>query len=105
DPAGHAGDVAKDILGNTAAAKDFDPKRFGAVYLAGGLGFNEDVAVAMPGQPIKANANIESMMNKATDDKLPIIALCHAPTLLAATTMEVNGQREPISKGIQTASL
>ncbi len=106
DPAGHSGDVARELLGNTAAAKDFDPKRFGAVYLAGGLGFNEDVAVAMPGQPIKANPNIEKMMNAATDEKLPIIALCHAPTLLSAVTMDVgNGQRQPINRGIQTASL
>jgi putative intracellular protease/amidase len=105
DPAGATGEVAAKLLGNTAAAKDFNAKNFGAVYLAGGLGFNEDVAVAMPDKPLRANPNIEKMMNAAVGERLPVIAICHAPTLLAATTIEVNGKKEPINKGIETASL
>src|SRR5687768_8547821 len=36
-------------LGNAAKASSFDASKFGAVYLDGGLGFNEDVAYAEPG--------------------------------------------------------
>ncbi len=109
DPAGRAGELARELLGNAAPASKFDPKNFGAVYMAGGLGFNEDVAVGMPdgrgGSKLTANPNIASMMNKAVDEKLPIIGLCHGPTLLAAVDVEVNGKREPLNKGIETASL
>lgn len=113
DPAGRTGQIAKELLGNTAPASSFDPKNFGAVYLAGGLGFNEDVAVAKPetlpnGQThtkLTANPNIEKMMNSAIDQRLPIVALCHGPTLLAALDINVNGKKEPLNKGIETASL
>ncbi|MFO0596450.1 MAG: hypothetical protein U0228_14130 [Myxococcaceae bacterium] len=108
DPHGRTGVIAKELLGNAAPAAKFNPKDFGAVYLAGGLGFNEDVAVAMPqGRETKltANPNIEQMMNGAIAERLPVIGLCHGPTLLAALSIDVNGQKEPLNKGIETASL
>lgn len=113
DPKGRAGDVAKELLGNTAGAAQFDPKQFGAVYLAGGLGFNEDVAVAhgetrrdgTTHTVLKANDNVAKLMKGAVDERLPVIALCHGPTLLAATDITVNGKTEKLNKGLETASL
>lgn len=113
DPAKEAGRTAMQILGNTAPAAKFNPSDFGAVYLAGGLGFNEDVAVATEGtrpngnkgSVLRANPNIAAMMHAALGDKLPIIAICHGPTLLAVTPIEIDGESEPLNKGIATASL
>jgi putative intracellular protease/amidase len=113
DPAGPTGEVARKLLGNTAGAAKFDPKQFGAVYLAGGLGFNEDVAIAKgetrpdgtKHSVLTANPNIEKMMNAAVGERLPVIALCHGPTLLAAIDIEVGGKKEKLNKGIETASL
>jgi putative intracellular protease/amidase len=113
DPKGRTGDIARELLGETAGAAKFDAKQYGAVYLAGGLGFNEDVAVAKGEQlpngkshsVLTANANIEKMMNAAVAERLPVIALCHGPTLLAATNITVNGKTEKLAKGIETASL
>lgn len=113
DPKGHAGDVAKELLGNTAPSAKFDPKQFGAVYLAGGLGFNEDVAVAKgetrpdgtQHSVLTANPNIAQLMNAAVKERLPVVALCHGPTLLAATNIEINGKTEKLNAGIETASL
>lgn len=114
DPAGHAGEVAAGLLGNAAKATQFDPKQFGAVYLAGGLGFNEDVAVATKvkdGIPtLASNPNINTFMQKAFNERLPIIAICHGPTLLASTKVSYanpDGTRrtESLNAGIATASL
>jgi putative intracellular protease/amidase len=109
DPAGPTGDVAKRLLANTAPASKFDPSQFGAVYLAGGLGFNEDIAVAKAGPTggtvLTPNPNVEQLMNAAVADRLPIVALCHGPTLLTTINMDVNGHREPLNKGLETASL
>ena len=113
DPAGEAGKLASEILGTTAGARDFDPSKFGAVFAAGGLGFNEDVAAARSvvgadGKKevvLKANSNIEGMMRRALDARLPEIAICHGPTLYAAVQMKVNGKDEPVAKGLETASL
>jgi putative intracellular protease/amidase len=113
DPKGRTGEIAKELLGNTASSAKFDPKKFGAVYLAGGLGFNEDVAIAkgetLPNGKnhtvLTAQPNIEKMMNAAVGERLPIIALCHGPTLLAATNITINGKTEKLNKGIETASL
>jgi putative intracellular protease/amidase len=107
DPAKTTGAFAQTLLADAVSAARFDPTLFGAVYLAGGLGFNEDVAVAMPsttassGAQLTANVNIRTMMEAALADRLPIVAICHGPTLFAA----VNLDGEPLAKGIATASL
>lgn len=106
DPHGSTGDLAKELLGNAAPSAKFDPKQFGAVYLAGGLGFNEDVAVASDATHLQANPNIAGMMQRAIGEKLPIVGLCHGPTLLAATPITMpDGHVEALNKGIPTASL
>jgi putative intracellular protease/amidase len=109
DPAGDTGEVANRLLANTAPASKFDPSQFGAVYLAGGLGFNEDVAVAKAGPDGKTqltpNANVKKMMDEAVAERLPIIALCHGPTLLPTIDIDINGHKEPLNKGLPTASL
>jgi putative intracellular protease/amidase len=110
DPAGPAGALAKSLLSNTAPAKAFDASQFGAVYLAGGLGFNEDVAVARQEKgsqktPLTAQPDVARMVRTSFERKLPIIGLCHGPTLLAAVDVRVDGQTEKLSKGIETASL
>jgi putative intracellular protease/amidase len=107
DPAKTTGALAETILAGTVGAARFDPALFGAVYLAGGLGFNEDIAVAMPsttvssGAKLTANASVRTMMEAALAERLPIVAICHGPTLFAA----VNLDGEPLAKGIATASL
>jgi putative intracellular protease/amidase len=108
DPAGPTGQTAADLLSHTAPAASFDATQFGAVYLAGGLGFNEDVAVARPGASgttLTANANIARLMQGAIAEKLPIVALCHGPTLFAATPIDVDGRTSMLNEGIETASL
>jgi putative intracellular protease/amidase len=114
DPHQGTGELAKELLGNAAPSSKFDPKQFGAVYLAGGLGFNEDVAVAESKQladgtshtELTANPNIAGMMQRAIGEKLPIVGLCHGPTLLAATPITMpDGHTEALNKGIPTASL
>jgi putative intracellular protease/amidase len=109
DPAGPTGDVANKLLANTAPASKFDPSQFGAVYLAGGLGFNEDVAVAKAGPDGKTqltpNPNVEKLMNAAVADRLPVVALCHGPTLLPTINIDIDGKKEPLNKGLETASL
>jgi len=113
DPRGPAGELAKKLLANTAGAASFEAKNFGAIYSAGGLGFNEDVVVARPvvgadgkkRAELQSNPNIDAMMRAAVDARLPNISICHGPTILAATKMTVNGREEPVNKGIETASL
>lgn len=115
DPNGPTGELAQRLLTNTAPASRFDPKQFGAVYLAGGLGFNEDVAVAKsqigadgrPHTTVTADPNIARMMDGTVAEKLPIIGLCHGPTLLAASNVGIqeNGLRVPLNQGVATASL
>lgn len=111
DPAGPTGRAAADILGRAAGAEALDASRYGAVYLAGGLGFNEDVAVAMPssaapsGAKLTANPNVATFMSRALAEKLPVVAICHGPTLFAAVTVRVGGADEPLAKGVATASL
>lgn len=113
DPAGTTGELAAELLANAAGAASFDASQFGAVYLAGGLGFNEDVAVAYPGTDgrgrertvLTANENIARMMQGAIAERLPIIAICHGPTLFAATPIVVEGRTEALNAGIATASL
>jgi putative intracellular protease/amidase len=111
DPAGPVGRAAAELLGRAAGASQFDASRYGAVYLAGGLGFNDDVAVAMPGAATRsgtkltANPNIASMMEKAVAERLPMVALCHGPTLFAAVPIRIDGKDEPLARGIETASL
>jgi putative intracellular protease/amidase len=113
DPAGPAGELAKQLLANTAGAARFNPKDFGAVFSAGGLGFNEDVVVANPvtgadgrtHTELKSNPNIDAMMRAAVAERLPNISVCHGPTVLAATKMTLNGREESVNQGIETASL
>ncbi len=113
DPKGPAGELAKKLLANTAGAAQFNPKDFGAVFSAGGLGFNEDVVVANPvtgpdgrtRTEIKSNPNIDAMMRAAVAERLPNISICHGPTILAATKMTINGREESVNQGIETASL
>ena len=113
DPAGETGTLAAELLGNAVSAARFEAKDFGAVYLAGGLGFNEDVAFGEDGRRpdgsrgtvLTSAPSISQMMQKAIGERLPIIALCHGPTLLAATTVIVGGKPEALNKGIATASL
>lgn len=45
------------------------------------------------------------MMQGALAEKLPQVALCHGPTLFAAIQMTVDGRREPVARGLETASL
>lgn len=108
DPAGEAGRVAAELLGNTASTADFDATKYGAVYMAGGLGFNEDVAFAEPdGRRVKltAHPSILAMATGAVAQELPMIAVCHGPTLFAAVPIEVNGQVEALNRNVPTASL
>jgi putative intracellular protease/amidase len=100
------------LLGNAVGADQFDPSQFGAVYLAGGLGFNEDIAVTSPrsaNDTIHANItptpHALQMLNHTVENRLPIIALCHGPTLLASLDVEINGRREKLVKGIEVAAL
>ena len=107
DPAGKTGELAEQILSKAVAAKRFDASLYGAVYLAGGLGFNEDVAVAMPdaigGTTLTAHPDVAAMMDRILREKLPVIAICHGPTLFAAVRMPDTD--EPLARGIATASL
>ncbi|HEX8699798.1 MAG TPA: hypothetical protein VF815_13225 [Myxococcaceae bacterium] len=113
DPRGPAGKLAQQLLANTAGAARFNAKDFGAVFSAGGLGFNEDVVVANPvtgkdgrtRTELKSNPNIDQMMRAAVAERLPNISICHGPTILAATKMTLNGREEPVNRGIETASL
>ena len=113
DPRGPTGKLAQQVLANTASAARFNAKDFGAVYAAGGLGFNEDVVVANPvtgkngrtHTELKSNPNIDKMMRAAAAERVPHIAICHGPTVFAATKMTINGREEPVNKGIETASL
>lgn len=108
DPRGEAGQVARKALATTAPAASFDASKFGAVYAAGGLGFNEDVAVAkLENGEIRlhANPNIERMMRSAVDARLPQIALCHGPTIYAAVSAKFGERDEPISANLLTSSL
>ncbi len=113
DPRGPAGKLAQQVLANTAGAAQFNAKDFGAVFSAGGLGFNEDVVVANPvtgpdgrtRTELRSNPNIDAMMRAAVAERLPNISICHGPTILAATKMTINGREEPVNRGIETASL
>jgi putative intracellular protease/amidase len=113
DPQGTAGEVAKKYLANTTGAANFDPEQFGAVFAAGGLGFNEDIAAAVPERvgllrtrsAFTVNPNIASMMEKAIEARLPNIGICHGPTLYAAVDITVDGKTEPLNKGMKTGSL
>ncbi len=108
DPRGEAGQVARQALATTAPAASFDASKFGAVYAAGGLGFNEDVAVASlkDGEvSLQANPNIEKMIRSAVDARLPQIALCHGPTIYAAVSAKFGDKYEPVSAGLLTSSL
>lgn len=100
------------LLGNTVCADQFDPRQFGSVYLAGGLGFNEDVAVTSPKNAndlahanISATPNAKKMMIRAIQHRLPIIALCHGPTLLACLDIDIDGKSEKLVKGVEVAAL
>ncbi|KAH8692770.1 hypothetical protein BGW36DRAFT_362320 [Talaromyces proteolyticus] len=100
------------LLGNAVGADLFDPSQFGAVYLAGGLGFNEDVAITAPKSVdddthanITPTPHVLRMMNDAISHRLPIIALCHGPTLLACLDINIDGKREKLVKGVQVAAL
>ncbi len=113
DPRGPAGELAKKLLANTAGASRFNAKDFGAVFSAGGLGYNEDVVVANPvvgadgrtRSELRSNPNIDAMMRAAVAERLPNISICHGPTILAATKMTLNGRTESVNQGIETASL
>ncbi len=114
DPAGKSGDVARALLANTASCAQFDPAKFGAVYCAGGLGFNEDCAVSTPKKSpgeskphseIAVNENLKRMLESAIADKLPQIAICHGPTVYAGVDIEVNGRKEIFAKGISISAL
>lgn len=43
------------------------------------------------GTVLTSAPNISQMMQKAIAERLPIVALCHGPTLLAATAVIVGG--------------
>lgn len=111
DPKGETGALAKKLLANSAGAARFDASKFGGVYVAGGLGFNEDAAFAEPDPArrghakLTANPQLASMMKQAIDARLPQIAICHGPTLYAAVEITVNGRTEKLAKGLDTASL
>lgn len=111
DPLRLPTDQLEDLLGTAICADQFDPQQFGAVYLAGGLGFNEDVAVARAKSLDPAHASIEPtphiamMMRRAIEHRLPIVAVCHGPTLLACFDIEVDGKKERLVKGIPVAAL
>ncbi|QKX56777.1 uncharacterized protein TRUGW13939_03884 [Talaromyces rugulosus] len=45
------------------------------------------------------------MLNHTVEHRLPIIALCHGPTLLASLDIEINGRSEKLVKGIEVAAL
>ncbi|KAM4068036.1 hypothetical protein HRG_009670 [Hirsutella rhossiliensis] len=112
DPLRLPKDRLDNLLGNAVGADQFDASKFGAVYLAGGLGFNEDVAVTSPKSVtdsahanIQASPNIAQMMRRAVEHRLPIIALCHGPTLLACLDIDIDGKREKLVKGVEVAAL
>ncbi len=106
DPAGETGRLADALLSNTASAGLFEAERYGAVYLVGGLGFNDDVAFAANGSSgLQVHANVAQLMARAIKEQLPLIAVCHAPTILAATPIMIDGQTHALNHGLKTASL
>jgi len=112
DPLRLSQDRLNNLLGHAVGADQFDPSQFNAVYLAGGLGFNEDVAITSPKATndeehanIAATPHVLKMMNLAVEHRLPIIALCHGPTLLSCLDIDIKGKREKLVKGIEIAAL
>lgn len=108
DPRGLAGVVARAALATTAPAALFDASNFGAVYAAGGRGFNEDVVVAHveDGEVVpRAAPHIERMLRAAVDARLPQLALCHAPTIYAIVKAQFADRFEAISAGLVTSAL
>lgn len=121
-----------ELLGNTQRASELDASKVGMVYLAGGLGFNEDVARATELSaaeqlklseeekavyqkhgtvPVKLelNKSVEGFMAKAVNSQLPFVTLCHGATAFAATQVqvEVDGKviTEAFNKNLLTSSL
>ncbi len=104
DPAGPAGLVAKELLANAAAADRFKVHDFDQVYVAGGLGLNEDgVRVEAesavdrqrgkqtgPESTYKAHPGIAKMINEAADRQLPILAICHGPSVFIADNVDLD---------------
>lgn len=112
DPAGETGRVARELLASTLPSTAFVASEFGAVYLAGGLGFNEDVAVAVAdrtrptGTRLTAHAGVATMVQTAFAERLPLVAICHGPTLFAAVSVDTgDGASIPLARGVATASL
>jgi putative intracellular protease/amidase len=112
DPSGSAGEAAKELLATTASATRFNATEFGGVYLVGGYGVHEDVALALPDvrgsgaarSAVTANANVTAFMKQALAERLPIVAVGHAPILLAAMPFAIGGVAEPLVKGLETAA-
>lgn len=121
-----------ELLGKTQPASTLNAKQVGLIYLAGGLGFNEDVARATKlsaeeqsqlslqeravylthgTEPVKLelNESVKSFMGKAVAEKLPFVTLCHGATAFAATQVQVeeNGRQvtEAFNKNLLTSSL
>ena len=106
DPAGPTGMVAKELLANSMAASEFDPKAFDQVYVAGGLGLNEDgvrVEAALgnadhrgkqtgPASTYHAHPDIARMINSAATEQTPILAICHGPSIFIADNVQLNVQ-------------
>lgn len=105
-----------EMLGNTRRASDFNRKDFGLVYLAGGLGFNEDVIRAERMSPAEIAAlpqteqaaylqhltdpvnltldpSIKRLMLDAVGNPkqqpLPFVTLCHGATAFAGLDVPV----------------
>jgi putative intracellular protease/amidase len=108
DPMGEAGALAKELLAETASAATFVEADFGAKFSAGGLGFNEDIAVAIDAggrTQIALHPNVARMNELMVAARKPMISICHGPTELAATMMTIDGRSEPVNRGVKTASL
>ncbi len=114
DPAGAGGDVARALLGTAVGAERFNIDDFDQVYVAGGLGLNEDGVRAEPADPTDSSGRqrtaasdyrnhpaISRMINEAARKGVPVLAVCHGPSVFLAEDIEV---RDSL-KGVRIAAL
>ncbi len=125
--------ITNGMLGDTRPAMQFDASKYGMVYLAGGLGFNEDVAKATPMSdqdfdalslkdqakqnwvefrdhttPVKLelNPNVKTLLDRAVNENLALVTLCHGATVFSAYEVEgKDGMKVPFNKDLSTSSL
>jgi len=104
DAAGPTGMVARELLANAVAASAFRVDDFDQVYIAGGLGLNEDgVRVEAadskdrstgmqsgPASVYEAHPDIAAMVNAAALKQIPMLAICHGPSTFIAENVDLD---------------